>query len=156
MPRTVLQTHPSGSIFLRVDTAMGIGTWVNSATPVAHHHVGSPRHARVDRVLAEEQTERRVVSIGRHAPDGVAGIDVLEVQLLLETLEMCVDVIAKEQTDVAEADVARSVPFLRSLHHVLARPLPDHDDGMPLPVQPLFEGFEKALKRKGNLRNRGR
>ena len=42
--------------------------------PFAHHHVGSPRHPRMDCILAKEQIERRGVSIGRHAPDGVAGI----------------------------------------------------------------------------------
>ena len=66
--------------------------------------------------MAEKQAEGSVMGIGVHTPDGVAGIDVLEVYFLPVSFKVGIDLIPKEQTYIPEADVPRSIPFLRSLH----------------------------------------
>lgn len=45
--------------------------------PIANDHVRSAGKARVHGVLAEHDTERRVVRVRRQAANHVAGIDVL-------------------------------------------------------------------------------
>ncbi len=78
---TLLQSHPSGSIFFRALVARAIGTWVNWWFQKPDHHVGPTRHPRMHGVVPEQQAEGRVVGIGRLAADDVARVDVLEVDL---------------------------------------------------------------------------
>ena len=48
--------------------------------PETDDHVGAPAHAGMHRVVSEQQAECRVVRRCRHAPDDVAGVDVLEAE----------------------------------------------------------------------------
>ncbi len=79
--RTLFQTHPSGSTFLRFEVAMGMGTWVNSLRPETDHHVGPSCHTGMNGILSQEETEGGIIGIRRHAPYGVTRIDVLQADL---------------------------------------------------------------------------
>ena len=65
----------------------------------------------MDRALPEEQAEGGVVRRRRHAPDGVARIDVLERDVGAALLEVFRDRVPQEDADVAVFDVPRCVPL---------------------------------------------
>ena len=51
------------------------------AVPAADDHLGPAAHRGVDGVVGQADAVDAVIRVGRHAPDRVAGVDVLEVQL---------------------------------------------------------------------------
>lgn len=79
--------------------------------PVAHQHLSLASHARMHRILPQQQTESRIPGIGGEAPDGVTGINVLQLYLATGLAEMRLYPVPPEKSDVAVADIAGGVPF---------------------------------------------
>src|SRR4030095_5115938 len=72
----------------------------------------APAEARLDLPLPEKPAGGRGVRSGGHAPDRVAGIDVLESDGRAGPFEVVGDRVAQEDAHVAVLDVPRCVPLL--------------------------------------------
>ena len=77
------------------------------------------------------------MGIRGHAPDGVAGVDVLEVYLPAAALEIVFDRIPEEDADIAVLYVSRRVPLSRFFHQVLSGTLCNNHNRMVSPFEPL-------------------
>ena len=74
--------------------------------PKPDDHAGSACHPSVDSVMPQKQAECRVVSIGRNASYGVAGVYVLQIDLFPCVSEVRIDPIAQEAPDITETDIS--------------------------------------------------
>ncbi len=113
--------HTVPECTLRVDLlALGYGEGdrhvCELVIPEADDHVGAPAEPRVDRALSEEQAERRVVRRRRHAPDRVAGIDVLESDFRCQDpFEVVRDPARRRKTPMSRSLMLQTRPALGSL-----------------------------------------
>jgi len=80
--------------------------------PEADEHIGSARHPRVNGVMSQEETERRIVRIRGHAADHVARVNILQVDLDPSFLEVRSDTVSQENADVPESYISGSVSLL--------------------------------------------
>lgn len=80
-----------------------VGTLV---VPIAYHHLRLAGHARMYRILPQQQAESRIPGIGRKTPDGVARVDVLQLHLATGLPEMRFYPVPQEKSDVAVLDIA--------------------------------------------------
>ena len=68
--------------------------------PAPHHHLGTASHGGVYGVVCQTNTVNGVERISWNTADGVTGVDVLEVDLFTHGLEVLLDAILQENTNV--------------------------------------------------------
>ena len=79
-----------------------MGTWVNWWFQNPTTMFVRPAHPGMHGAVPQEQAEGRIVGVGRHAPDRVARVDVLEADLDAAPLEVLLDRVPQEDADVAD------------------------------------------------------
>jgi len=88
--------------------------------PEPDDHVRPAAHSSVHRTVPQEQAESRVMRICRHAPDGIARIDVLDVYFRTGLFKVLLGRVSQKRSDVSVPDVPGSVVPGRSLYKILA------------------------------------
>ena len=109
--------------------------------PISDDHICSPRHAGVHGVLAEHDTERRIVGIGGQAADHIAGIDVFQGHRFFLLSEIIGDSFFQYQTDILAQNIAGCILSWStvSLSQVATRTFSYYNDCMVFCIQPFFQ-----------------
>jgi putative serine protease PepD len=124
--------------------------------PAARPPSRAARHRRVHRRLRQPHAVDAVVGVGRHAADGVAGVDVADRGLQPGVGEVVADAPAQVGADVLQAGVARRVPAgVRVAEQVLAGALGHHDDRVPALLDPRRRWRAGRARRPGERHLRG-
>ena len=84
--------------------------------PNAYHHIGPAGHAGMHGTVPQKQTKSRVMGIGRHAPDSVTRINILQVYFHSLLAEVILNMIAEENADIAGPNIPWGVLFEGSFH----------------------------------------
>ena len=116
-----------------------------AAVPAADDHFGPAAHGGMHGVVGQADAIDAVVRVGRHAADGVAGVDVLEVHLHADRREMIRRCAASRTAPMSlsralpEASVSPPACF----HQILAGALGHDDDGVAPRSMPLSQDVQK-------------
>lgn len=123
----------------------GHGDVDEAAVAAPDHDSGSAGDGSMDRVVRQADAVDAVVRVGGDATDGVAGIDVFEVELGADGLEVAADIVAQPGADVGEPLVSGGIGFGGGdVHEFLARALGDDHDRVAPGVQLAAECSEQT------------
>ena len=94
--------------------------------------------------------------IGRHAPDGVAGVDIFQGDIHFDFFKIVLNLIFEKETDIAKADVAGFIALAGGSHQVLTGTFAHHHYRMFSRLQPFLQGIEKTIQVKAYFRDQAK
>ncbi len=74
--------------------------------PVADQKIGLSGHGGVDRPSAQSGGIHGIFGVGRNGPDGIAGIDIFQVDRESSLFKVFDDGILQKETDISEPDIS--------------------------------------------------
>src|SRR4029450_4476209 len=108
-------------------------------------HRRAPGHRGVGGGVGQPDAVGTVVRVGRYAADGVARIDVAQVEILAGLLEVVDDPAPQEQPEVVEPGVAGRVEHAgRVFQEPLAGSFGDDDNGVRASAYPVQQVRQEA------------
>ena len=110
----------------------------------------------MDGIVTQKQAESGVMGIGRHTSNGIAWIDIFEVNLYSPFFEIGPDFVPQENPNITKTNVTGRIPFLGSSHKILTRTFSHYDNSMPLAYHSLLLGSLEKPPKKRELPGSGR
>ena len=102
-------------------------------------------------IVAQQQAERRILGVCGHAPDGVAGVNILQVHLYPGFIKVVFDLIRYKNAYIPKANVPGCIALLALLHQVLSGSFSSHDNCVPSSLQPILQCVQEGLDGESNF-----
>ena len=121
--------------------------------PETDDHACPAAHSGMHGAVSEEEAKGRVMWFCRHAPDGIAGIDVFGAYSHAGPFEVFLDCVSEEGSDVTVLEIPGSVTVRRLFQEVLARPSRHYDHRVAPQFKPPLQFWEESLEGERNFGN---
>ena len=120
-----------------------------SISPVADHHIGFARHGGVGGGLGEQGAEYGIFTFGTDTADGIAEVEIFEVEFHILFFEESFDFIFEQYADVFVQDISGSIflPFFAG-KEVLSGTFSDDDDGVMFAFHAFHQVGEQLLHKR--------